>query len=173
MRPLAQSRMRPPGNKVQGINPDHVLTLASINIERSKHLSRVFSFLEAVNPDVVCLQEVIEEDICAFRNRLHYQITSMHRCPGIQKTGETTHRDLAFSLAFPLSKLSKSVTLGKAPAMMWLTSPQCTASTVLTATFWCWSQLLLVVNRSPLPTRIFLGRRTDLPRNSNVRRVEA
>ena len=55
------------------MNSDHVLTLASINIERSKHLSRVFSFLEAAGPDVVCLQEVIEEDICAFRNRLHYQ----------------------------------------------------------------------------------------------------
>ena len=55
------------------MNSDQALTLASINIERSKHLSRVFSFLEAASPDVVCLQEVIEEDICAFRNRLHYQ----------------------------------------------------------------------------------------------------
>jgi hypothetical protein len=95
------------------MNSDHVLTLASINIERSKHLSRVFSFLEAVNPDVVCLKEVIEEDICAFRIASTTSITSMHRCPGIQKMGETAHRDL--------------------------------------------------VNRSPLPTRIFLGRRTVLP----------
>ncbi len=39
------------------------LTLVSINIERSRHLARVEDFLRARSPDVVCLQEVIEEDL--------------------------------------------------------------------------------------------------------------
>lgn len=38
------------------------LKLASINIERSKHLELVEAFLDAHRPDVVCMQEVCERD---------------------------------------------------------------------------------------------------------------
>src|SRR5215510_13954916 len=39
------------------------LALACINIERSKHLSRVMTFLRAHAPDVTCLQEVVADDV--------------------------------------------------------------------------------------------------------------
>ncbi|MEK7093579.1 MAG: endonuclease/exonuclease/phosphatase family protein [Patescibacteria group bacterium] len=39
------------------------LKLISLNIERSKHLDVVLPFLEREQPDVVCLQEVLQRDI--------------------------------------------------------------------------------------------------------------
>ncbi len=39
------------------------LRIASINIERSKHLHRVEKFLNWYAPDVLCLQEVVQDDI--------------------------------------------------------------------------------------------------------------
>jgi endonuclease/exonuclease/phosphatase family metal-dependent hydrolase len=48
------------------------LTLASINIERSKHLDRVDAFLRAQSPDVVCLQELVDEDIATLCGGLGY-----------------------------------------------------------------------------------------------------
>ena len=49
------------------------LALASINIERSKHLGRVAAFLRAQSPDVVCLQELVPDDISVFRDELGYR----------------------------------------------------------------------------------------------------
>jgi endonuclease/exonuclease/phosphatase family metal-dependent hydrolase len=49
-----------------------ILTLACINVERSKHLSRVESFLNAQSPDVVCLQELMAEDVPALCRQLGY-----------------------------------------------------------------------------------------------------
>jgi endonuclease/exonuclease/phosphatase family metal-dependent hydrolase len=48
------------------------LTLASINIERSKHLARVEAFLRIRSAAVVCLQEVIDEDLAPLCDRLGY-----------------------------------------------------------------------------------------------------
>ncbi|MBM3260901.1 endonuclease/exonuclease/phosphatase family protein [Candidatus Kaiserbacteria bacterium] len=42
------------------------LKLASINIERSKHLDRVIPFLQRYDPDVICVQELLERDIPLF-----------------------------------------------------------------------------------------------------------
>ena len=39
------------------------LTLANINIERSKHLPGVISFLARLEADVVCLQELVADDL--------------------------------------------------------------------------------------------------------------
>jgi endonuclease/exonuclease/phosphatase family metal-dependent hydrolase len=50
-----------------------VLAFASINIERSKHLSRVATFLRAHAPDVVCLQELVANDLAALRDELGYK----------------------------------------------------------------------------------------------------
>lgn len=52
--------------------PNPALTLATINIERSKHLSRVLPFLAGLAPDVICLQELIADDVPLFRERLGY-----------------------------------------------------------------------------------------------------
>ena len=49
-----------------------VLALASINIERSKHLSKVVTFLRAQAPDVVCLQELVADDIAPLCRQLGY-----------------------------------------------------------------------------------------------------
>lgn len=43
------------------------LKLVSINIEKSNHLGRVFSFVGKEKPDVLCLQELAEEDVDRFR----------------------------------------------------------------------------------------------------------
>lgn len=48
------------------------LTLASINIERSRHLASVIAFLSNVGPDVVCLQELVEEDLHEICDRLDF-----------------------------------------------------------------------------------------------------
>lgn len=42
------------------------LSLISVNIENRKHLSTAVPFIEARKPDVLCLQEVPEEDLAAF-----------------------------------------------------------------------------------------------------------
>ncbi|AEF20255.1 endonuclease/exonuclease/phosphatase family protein [Pseudomonas fulva] len=39
------------------------LNIASINIERSRHLARVEAFIDRERPDLLCLQEVCERDI--------------------------------------------------------------------------------------------------------------
>jgi len=49
-----------------------VLALTSVNIERSKHLSKVATFLRARAPEVVCLQEVVADDIAPLCQRLGY-----------------------------------------------------------------------------------------------------
>src|SRR5215831_4644412 len=48
------------------------LALACINIERSKHLSRVVRFLRGHDPDVACLQEVVAEDVETMSEQLGY-----------------------------------------------------------------------------------------------------
>lgn len=42
------------------------IKLISLNIERSKHLGTVLSFLEKQQPDVLCIQEIVEHDIPRF-----------------------------------------------------------------------------------------------------------
>lgn len=46
------------------------LKLVSVNIERSKHLDTVASFLRKEAPDVVCVQELMEYDIPLFEKML-------------------------------------------------------------------------------------------------------
>jgi endonuclease/exonuclease/phosphatase family metal-dependent hydrolase len=69
------------------------LALACINIERSKHLPRVATFLRAHPVDVVCLQELVPDDIPMFRDDLgfaHHVYIPMGRFPepgGLRTTG--------------------------------------------------------------------------------------
>ncbi|HXK38466.1 MAG TPA: endonuclease/exonuclease/phosphatase family protein [Candidatus Paceibacterota bacterium] len=42
------------------------IKLISLNIERSKHLGTVLPFLDAQKPDIVCVQEILENDILRF-----------------------------------------------------------------------------------------------------------
>lgn len=49
------------------------LRLVSVNIERSKHLELVLPFLVQQNPDVVCLQELCEQDVARFEEALGMQ----------------------------------------------------------------------------------------------------
>ncbi len=39
------------------------LSLVSLNIERSKHLGVILPFLKSLNPDILCLQELMEYDV--------------------------------------------------------------------------------------------------------------
>lgn len=47
-----------------------MLKLISLNVERSKHLSRNLPFFLAEKPDVLCLQEVFEPDLERFQREL-------------------------------------------------------------------------------------------------------
>lgn len=42
------------------------IKLVSLNVEMSKHLGTVLSFLGTQRPDVVCIQEILENDIARF-----------------------------------------------------------------------------------------------------------
>jgi len=46
------------------------LSLASLNIERSKHLDLVTPFLKERHPDIVCLQELMDYDIPLFERTI-------------------------------------------------------------------------------------------------------
>lgn len=48
------------------------LALACINIERSKHIPSVTAFLKSQLPDVVCLQEVVRDDLSDLARQLGY-----------------------------------------------------------------------------------------------------
>jgi exonuclease III len=67
------------------------LRIASINIERSKHLHRVEAFLKTYKPDVLCLQELMERDIPFFEdlmgNTLHYAPMCLHPQENLQVQG--------------------------------------------------------------------------------------
>ena len=60
------------------------MKLATINIERSKHLARVEFFLRAQKPDVVCLQEVAAHDLDYFADLFggHENIVWAPMCTG-------------------------------------------------------------------------------------------
>ena len=49
------------------------IKLVSLNIEMSKHYERVIPFLKHISPDVICLQEVLEEDFESLKERLGYE----------------------------------------------------------------------------------------------------
>jgi len=53
-------------------HPTPPLTVANINIERSKHLPQVMSFLARIAADVVCLQELIVDDLFKLSRSLGY-----------------------------------------------------------------------------------------------------
>lgn len=50
--------------------PHMPLRLVSLNIEGKKHLAEVLSFLQAADADVVCLQEVFQDDLARFEREL-------------------------------------------------------------------------------------------------------
>jgi endonuclease/exonuclease/phosphatase family metal-dependent hydrolase len=52
--------------------PQPALALACINIERSKHIPSVTAFLEARQLDVICLQEVVPDDLAGLSLRLGF-----------------------------------------------------------------------------------------------------
>jgi endonuclease/exonuclease/phosphatase family metal-dependent hydrolase len=49
------------------------MKLVSLNIEGNKHYERFIPFLEKENPDVICMQEVLEEDFEFLKEKLHMQ----------------------------------------------------------------------------------------------------
>ena len=61
------------------------MKLVSINIEAAKHLDLVRGFLELENPDVICMQEVFEEDAKFFAK--HFDLD--YRYVGMTKKHDT------------------------------------------------------------------------------------
>ncbi len=63
------------------------MRLASLNIERSRHLDRFIPFLRAFQPDVVCLQELVLRDIEAIQAgiglaHVHFVQMALHPLDG-------------------------------------------------------------------------------------------
>lgn len=46
-----------------------MLKLISLNVERSKHLDRIFPFIRSERPDILSLQEVLERDLPEFQQQ--------------------------------------------------------------------------------------------------------
>jgi endonuclease/exonuclease/phosphatase family metal-dependent hydrolase len=60
------------------------MRMVSLNIERSRHLSRVIPFLQRWAPDVVCLQELEEQNLamlCDQTGLVHSEFAAMARHP--------------------------------------------------------------------------------------------
>ncbi len=49
------------------------MKLISLNIELNKHRDKVLSFLKKENPDVICLQEILEEDFPIYKKDLEME----------------------------------------------------------------------------------------------------
>lgn len=49
------------------------MKLISLNIEVNKHYDRVLNFFKQENPDVICVQELLEDDFERFKNELNLQ----------------------------------------------------------------------------------------------------
>ena len=61
--------------------------LASLNVERSRHLDRFIPFLRALRPDVVCLQELVRRDIDSIKSgtgldHVHFAQMAIHPVDG-------------------------------------------------------------------------------------------
>lgn len=61
--------------------------LASLNVERSRHLDRFIPFLRGLEPDVVCLQELVRRDIDAIKAgtglaHVHFAQMAVHPVDG-------------------------------------------------------------------------------------------
>jgi endonuclease/exonuclease/phosphatase family metal-dependent hydrolase len=52
------------------------MKLVSINIETNKHYDLILPFLKREKPDVVCLQELLEEDVPLFKQKLDMNVVS-------------------------------------------------------------------------------------------------
>lgn len=50
------------------------MKLVSVNIENNLHTDRVLHFLEREQPDVVCFQELLEEDVARYEAALGYKV---------------------------------------------------------------------------------------------------
>lgn len=84
-----------------------MLKLLSVNIERKRHLDKIIALIDRVQPDVVCMQEVFEDDVMLLAETLQNQSNKevvIHFTPiifktddGIDKT-EEEYRDGQFSL---------------------------------------------------------------------------
>jgi len=69
------------------------LKLVSLNIEGSKHLDLVLSFLEREAPDVVCVQELFESDAPLFESRLgmEHAFAPICRATRLPRASEKAH----------------------------------------------------------------------------------
>lgn len=64
------------------------IRLVTLNMERDKHLDRVYAFLEREQPDVACLQEVFEEDAARLARLLGASYTFLPMVYQKRHTGE-------------------------------------------------------------------------------------
>lgn len=79
------------------------LSLVSLNIERSKHLGVILPFLKSLNPDVVCLQELMEYDVPVFETELEmgYSYTPLTEH---EAEGNAGHMGIGIFSRLPISE---------------------------------------------------------------------
>ena len=81
------------------------LKFISINIEKHRHIGRVLDFFGKENPDVVCFQEILEEDFLVFLETLGFfgQFVPMARyLPKYTSSEEPVVSGIAIISKFPL-----------------------------------------------------------------------
>lgn len=82
------------------------LTLLTLNIERSNHLERVMHFLDQNKPDIICLQEVMEDDYEDIKKQLGYDGIYQFRVafrPGFYVDGRSNREGIAILSRYPIN----------------------------------------------------------------------
>lgn len=84
-----------------------MLKLISLNVERSKHLSRIIPFIQSEEPDILALQEVLERDLSEFQRQSGLDYAVWLRQEFIDHPTNTGHQsdysDIALLSRYPLS----------------------------------------------------------------------
>ncbi len=96
-----------------------VLKLLSLNIERDKHLLKVFNLLKKEKPEVVCLQEVQEPDFKVLKEKFGYEgffvpMDSFLRNENSKQ--ELVRQGIAYYSNLPILKIESLFYVGKGTA---------------------------------------------------------
>lgn len=86
---------------------DPLLKVATINVQDHVNIERVTAFLDEYKPEVVCMQELFEEDFDYFREKHHYfgkfKPLCVTRFPDNRQNGPFKPRGIAILSLYPIA----------------------------------------------------------------------
>ena len=89
------------------------ITLVSLNVERRRHLDTVEEFLKARMPDIVCFQELAEEDVGHFTKLLGASSLYAPMTKETERDGDVVTHGLALLSRLPINHSSITYYVGK------------------------------------------------------------